>query len=381
MGLNLPAVPLTPPPRSIILLTTATSAVDVTKPKLAALTDDGRCSVFAAAVDFLPSPGTARGTGYSWLITSEQLEISYSSVSSSLSFLFEPEPVRIPLATTLFETGTENTLQYLPATSPVGISPAPSVYESGSSRAQLDVKDLKTQPGELGSRVGRRSGTYTDPLTTFISSPSFPLLSPSIPLRALTDPRRVHAAVGNILKLLSDDNGVPIPASEELEVAVVNPVLNFGGVDVFARITPYLPNPQEGILSRDARLHRVLSGGGGWGTKVGLLALDPQTECADSPSGFQPVVRVGEYVQFYTAVGVSFKPMRPGILFGCVPQATEVDGGQRDEINLPGVFGGMTEKGLWVGDRLMNVPFGKLEGLWSCGAHHSSSALEGSSQK
>jgi hypothetical protein len=70
-------------------------------------------------------------------------------------------------------------------------------------------------------------------------------------------------------------------------------------------------------LTEGARLHRVLSGGGGWGQKAGLLSLDPvpASEVADplesgdiprminDPEDFAstltPVVRNGDSIQFF----------------------------------------------------------------------------------
>jgi len=82
----------------------------------------------------------------------------------------------------------------------------------------------------------------------------------------------------------------------------------------------FLPHLQQG-----ARLHRVLSGGGGWGQKAGLLALDPLTHfsCDDSdqPSHFTndpdstsfflgDAARIGDYIQFFIsrAQGTKVEP-------------------------------------------------------------------------
>jgi hypothetical protein len=69
-------------------------------------------------------------------------------------------------------------------------------------------------------------------------------------------------------------------------------------------------------LARGARLHRVLSGGGGWGQKAGLISLDPvpvrdelpirmedATSSFDGPGDFSsvltPVVEDGDAIQFF----------------------------------------------------------------------------------
>jgi hypothetical protein len=78
---------------------------------------------------------------------------------------------------------------------------------------------------------------------------------------------------------------------------------------------PYFGIPWFTLLRRGARLHRVLSGGGGWGQKAGLISLDPQSTfsgssensfedmfSADAPDGPEGMLgaaaKVGHYVQF-----------------------------------------------------------------------------------
>jgi len=114
-----------------------------------------------------------------------------------------------------------------------------------------------------------------------------------LPLIPLTAPRQVLHCAGNILRELSspEDPNTGIPASRELESAVdsylkENPQARPGRkLDIFALITPPgRKHPQwgryEGIdpwdLQSGQKLRRVLSGGGGWGKKMGLLSIDPQ---------------------------------------------------------------------------------------------------------
>ena len=77
------------------------------------------------------------------------------------------------------------------------------------------------------------------------------------------------------------------------------------------------------LLQRGARLCRVLSGGGGWGKKAGLLSLDPEVGYEDgnelddvendaAPPAFfgdtvgEPIAREGSAVMFFVAPGASF---------------------------------------------------------------------------
>ena len=111
-----------------------------------------------------------------------------------------------------------------------------------------------------------------------------------LPLTPLTPPRKVLHCAGNILRELSslEDPTVGTPASRELESAVdrylkENPQVSPGRkLDIFALITPpgcQAPGNGEvnpwNLQSRQ-KLRRVLSGGGGWGKKMGLLSIDPQ---------------------------------------------------------------------------------------------------------
>lgn len=141
-----------------------------------------------------------------------------------------------------------------------------------------------------------------------------------IPCVPLTPMRRIQSGLGNIVRTIDfGQGGVPEvgPASRELEMRVTE-YLSKGGhnssiVDVWALVIPpnaFLgpwseeneilmsdlealrakrsPSTAKGrqyvgdCLDKGATLARVLSGGGGWGIKQGLLSLDPQT--AYSPS-------------------------------------------------------------------------------------------------
>ncbi|KAI9759237.1 MAG: hypothetical protein M1835_000436, partial [Candelina submexicana] len=154
-----------------------------------------------------------------------------------------------------------------------------------------------------------------------------------IPLAPLTPPRQVAAAVGNIIRLfyLTDHTSKTVPASEELEHRIKllseSVGLDQQRVAVWALITPrgrWSSEPtlfnkiMHHKLEQGSRLHRVLSGGGGWGQKQGLLSLDPESSCcADGKStthrfgtgesfdqeekeALGEVVKPGDLVQFFT---------------------------------------------------------------------------------
>lgn len=117
-------------------------------------------------------------------------------------------------------------------------------------------------------------------------------------LQALTVPRIIAAGLGNIIRELyiGKESNETMPASQELEKAT-SPIFfqNGGKLDerpgAWALIIPrskWIAEPQIGTsnaahwIERGSRLYRILSGGGGWGAKKGLLALDPETDF-DSP--------------------------------------------------------------------------------------------------
>ena len=149
-------------------------------------------------------------------------------------------------------------------------------------------------------------------------------LSIRLPLQRLTEKREIANCMGNIISKLmasSSDGLISQPASLELEkkvTALISEVKEVGtALTIFAliyprtnaqansgiiperlpdfagqrRLTPEdietpspFPSPESiglAILS-GARLHRVTSGGGGWGNKQGLLSLEPATHIAAS---------------------------------------------------------------------------------------------------
>lgn len=145
-------------------------------------------------------------------------------------------------------------------------------------------------------------------------------------LTPITPPRNVAAAVGNIVRQIFDQNNQLCPASHELESTINSAIrdgrLERGLVEVWALLRPQSDEMKhrtveagfdfEAELTKGARLLKVLSGGGGWGEKQGLLALDPdipghQSSYRNTESDqeypphmklFQDVVRTGDTVTF-----------------------------------------------------------------------------------
>ncbi|PHH62487.1 hypothetical protein CDD82_2001 [Ophiocordyceps australis] len=223
------------------------------------------------------------------------------------------------------------------------------------------------------------------------------------PLVPMTKPRPVAEAMGNIVRQV-DIDGRAEPASQELE-AVVHDMLKHASrphpVAIWALLTrpeheaqKTAPEPDASLPTRPqasamrrwcayieqalcagGRLHGVLSGGGGWGAKRGLLALDGQVRhftsrqddmtldqlySAIQGSSFAPP---GWHIQFFMlAPGIHDKQAMSEMEFalGASREAAlgaELDmghgqghGGQgtRHMVQLPGFFGAQSTQGIYV---------------------------------
>lgn len=241
--------------------------------------------------------------------------------------------VRLPLANTVFQTGSLHTMTY-------------STWTSGKGSSDLKLREKRDV-----SHHGIRMQVNPSEFTTTIS----------VPLIPLSRPRRVEASMGNILRRITGPDGDSITASQELEkfvpkffsargepsqattvwALVMHPDAmaeaqnatdflldqsQMGGSksedekwELLWKKDPAFWNPLVPIaLASGARLHRVLSGGGGWGKKAGLLSLDPvpvapselssQSEDLDSFDGpgdlsdaLQQVAHEGDFIQFFVS--------------------------------------------------------------------------------
>ncbi|OCL06780.1 hypothetical protein AOQ84DRAFT_389960 [Glonium stellatum] len=186
----------------------------------------------------------------------------------------------------------------------------------------------------------------------------------SVPLIPLTTPRCIEAGMGNIVRRVLGPGRKSMTASQELEESVPQYFIARGipphAMTVWALVIPedtVLPLVQKmaHLLTEDvseseiaetdtldlssslqtlwkrnppvwndmvwsavkqgARLHRVLSGGGGWGKKAGLLSLDPdlsykqlretphdsalEMSASEDLSTLHEVAKPGEFIQFF----------------------------------------------------------------------------------
>lgn len=226
----------------------------------------------------------------------------------TLSFSFPPLPVEIstpcddpefrplvsrtlqlPIANTIFQNGKTSTL----------------FAQRWISRrvADSDRRFFQSKHSWLPSQKLNMEGLFAQqdlPLET-----EHCLHSHLVPI---TPSRTIVAAVGNIIRRISVDEASErvAPASEELEkaiaIAIQDGQIPAQQAGVWALIRP---KAHHSILQDDqsekhassiiqhaifsgGRLHKVLSGGGGWGEKHGLLALDPDSDYSRKLQAFEP---------------------------------------------------------------------------------------------
>ncbi|KAL9120058.1 MAG: hypothetical protein Q9187_003387 [Circinaria calcarea] len=232
-----------------------------------------------------------------------------ATVRKASGFLWKPvvsRSVELPLANTLFQSGKTSTF----------FAQRWVVTETQYGKPRLKrVKHsiLHQQNLKFTHQVGIGQGAFHTSLYDY-----------------LTPPQIVTASMGNIIRRfqVGDDAGKDEPASTKLEEAMSlrrgdSESLPFMS-EVWAQVIPRelwsshprpLPAGVE-MTNQGYRFHRVLSGGGGWGNKQGLLSLDPDStfhrpgnntngvfgDGHDSQSeqheAFGEVVRPGDAVRF-----------------------------------------------------------------------------------
>ena len=176
------------------------------------------------------------------------------------------------------------------------LCPANTLFTNGTPFTMFQQLWQKSLEGDSKlKQVGKR-----EPLLNYAIH--LPQHAPTvdISIETLTAPRTVASSMGNVLRqLVSPGTGEHMSASSELEKRVPEYLETktdkAGQLKVFALITPgrenrsldpglpLLESREEysetetimNALSRGGHLHRVISGGGGWGKKQGLLSLDP----------------------------------------------------------------------------------------------------------
>ncbi|KAK7951124.1 uncharacterized protein PG986_006852 [Apiospora aurea] len=208
-----------------------------------------------------------------------------------------PTPVTLPLANTLFQNGRRSTL----------FASRWSLASSASASGH--------RPMEL-TRLEEKSHQEVACLRGLEGLPV------RIPLVPIAPPRKIVTGLGNIVRQVEVD-GVVSPASKELEALIprlfekraaawlagdgtgqapspmgvwawVMPAWTVDKMRYDTAFKTYLGNQDAEewrldveareiygeLLVAECRMHKILSGGGGWGAKQGLLSLDPETTYA-----------------------------------------------------------------------------------------------------
>ncbi|KAJ9485851.1 hypothetical protein VN97_g7507 [Penicillium thymicola] len=235
-----------------------------------------------------------------------------------------------------------------------------------------------------------------------------------LPLHPVTERRRVMTSMGNILRQLAKSTDPTstdtMPASSELERELPRYIAEHNIIDqrvsVWALVEkPDLDVADPGLSTHDrliqslrqgGKLHRVMSGGGGWGKKQGLLSLDPEVSFSGSANHddlvtlsqvFDPgttqldtlpsidkgitvddlsllsqVATAGDYIQFFVSVEPTGaqgnvpsnhdsqeEPI--SYHFGMVADSMELETHEVDQdsngvVSLPHTFGALSEKAI-----------------------------------
>jgi hypothetical protein len=261
--------------------------------------------------------------------TDDQPAISfYASRTSSHAKRDSGYSLRLPLANTVFQTGSPSTMVY-------------SSWEMEQGATHFALKSAR-HVTHHGIKI------HSNPSATRRTS------ALAIPLVPLTVPRQVEASMGNILRRVTGPDGKSALASQELEQVVpqfysarrepsqatmawalimskklLPPIMSAtkdmlglpadGAPGLEADLWEKLwkQNPAvwnelvPNAIAAGARLHRVLSGGGGWGKKAGLLSLDPvattpeksssEDDIFNLASALKHVARDGEFIQFFVS--------------------------------------------------------------------------------
>ncbi|KAI1470264.1 uncharacterized protein F4812DRAFT_258762 [Daldinia caldariorum] len=318
-------------------------------------------------------------------------EDSESNISqdreSSVSFLSNPLPrdtrpleITLPLANTIFQNGRRSTL-----------FASRWQRDHGGSILRTMIHEKKSQ------RICLRaiSGDHINPI---------------LPLLPLTPPRKIIAGLGNIVRQV-EVNGTATPASKELE-AIIPKVFDKrserdasyspGPIGVWCWVIPpdvvekrnlldlkvFEPGSSQSeaelslevmnvfseLLSSGCRLHKILSGGGGWGAKQGLLSLDQEISYSlpdqddielfirafqerNNPNSSEGLVRPGSYLMFCiephwpkNEIGLS-REISPTTTIGVVQNSDqELDSAElSDKVDvIDGHFGVASKTGLFL---------------------------------
>lgn len=266
---------------------------------------------------------------------------------------FQSKTIKLPVANTVFHNGRESTIQA-------------QRWIVGETMLEPTLACIK------------RSWLHEQVLWVAFPFPPDPDKFPLqvfVPLSRICSRQRVATSMGNVISQLHslEDTSEPSElnfrseaesASKQLEHAVTRWITRPGKetrtVEVWALVRPptALQRVRHMTFSKDIKagghLHRVLSGGGGWGNRQGLLALDPEVDIDVSPEltmaqGFDngspeaggnassQIVNTGDIVEFFARYPVEpssaahpkannsfILSCSPCLVFGTTPSTVDV---------------------------------------------------------
>ncbi|KAJ5684180.1 uncharacterized protein N7477_000525 [Penicillium maclennaniae] len=173
----------------------------------------------------------------------------------------------------------------------VGLRLANTVFVNGKESTLMGMRWIYNN--DVGAYALSQSVNLTSCYVTSVCATTEPSLT--LPLDPVGERRRVITGMGNILRQVSkstDPTSVEaMPASTELETALPRYIKEHNIVDQRVSVWALVEKPEMDTASREftstqdrvthslrkgGKLHRVMSGGGGWGKKQGLLSLDPE---------------------------------------------------------------------------------------------------------
>ncbi|KAI4245639.1 MAG: hypothetical protein L6R40_002440 [Gallowayella cf. fulva] len=185
--------------------------------------------------------------------------------------LFLSRTVKLPVANTIFHNGRESTIQA-------------QRWIVGETILEPALACIKRT--WLKEQVLRMAFPFPD------APDKFPT-QVFIPLSPITRPKRVATSMGNVIRQFYARNEHLEPASKDLETAVAHWISQTGNerkaVEVWALISPpkglrtFNNYNFSKVIRNGGHFHKVLSGGGGWGNRQGLLALDPEVDFDVTP--------------------------------------------------------------------------------------------------
>ncbi|PGH00962.1 hypothetical protein GX51_05511 [Blastomyces parvus] len=223
-----------------------------------------------------------------------------AKVAQSLQSRDMSTPETEPTLSYLYRQASTKNSPTVAAFAEVGIRLANTIFHNGKLRTMLASRwCYNSHPNSKHASPTLTLDKEYDLLSCQINGAAKPHeVTAHIPLHPVTKPRVITTSMGNIISQLrrqAEGSSATIHASAELEKALpaylnannlqnqrvavwalVQPVSSQGEPHATSDMSAAAAADSLVAINEGARLHRVVSGGGGWGKKQGLLSLDPE---------------------------------------------------------------------------------------------------------